>query len=85
MSSSPIGSSVLAHACARAAAAQEIYGDFASAHEAYGVLAEEMAELLDAVRLRQEDPTRPMRIRDEALDIAAVALRLAEQARRVTR
>ena len=65
--------------------AQHKFGDFASMHEAYGVLAEEVAELFDAVRLKQTDRARSTKIRHEALDIAAVALRIAEQAGRVTR
>lgn len=65
--------------------AQEKYGDFASMHEAYGVLAEEVAELFEAVRLRQGAPYRAKRIEAEAVDVAAVALRIAEQARRVLR
>lgn len=66
-------------------AAQSRYGDFASMHEAYGVLAEEVAEFLEAVRLRQDDPRRPHSCRAEAIDIAAVALRIAEQSGRVLR
>ena len=65
--------------------AQYQYGDFASHHEAYGVLAEEVDELFDAIRLKQSDPTRAPSIDREAIQIAAVALRLAEQARRLTR
>jgi NTP pyrophosphatase (non-canonical NTP hydrolase) len=69
----------------KAIEAQEEYGDFASMHEAYGVLAEEVAELFEAVRRRQNDRARPTEIRCEALDVAAVALRIAEQAGRVLR
>lgn len=65
--------------------AQEKYGDFASMHEAYGVLAEEVAELFEAIREKQRQPTRPRAIRGEAIQIAAVALRIAEQANRVFR
>lgn len=56
------------------------YGAFSSMHEAYGVLAEEMAEFLDAVRMRQSNPERLHHCAREAIDIAAVALRIAEQA-----
>ena len=70
---------------AEANEAQEKYGDFASMHEAYGVLAEEVAELFEAIREKQRQPTRPRAIRSEALQIAAVALRIAEQAGRVFR
>ncbi len=61
------------------------FGDFSSMHEAYGVLAEEVAEFFAAVRLRQSDRNRGIKCRNEALDIAAVALRIAAQAERVTR
>jgi NTP pyrophosphatase (non-canonical NTP hydrolase) len=67
-------------------AAQARYGDFSSMHEAYGVLAEEVAELFEAVRLKQDGGSiRENRIRAEAIQVAAVALRIAEQAGRVTR
>ena len=56
----------------RAGKAAWRYGDFASTHEAYGVLAEEVAELLDAIRSNDAES-----IRDEAVDVAAVAYRLA--------
>ena len=75
----------LREAIDRARVAQEIYGDFASMHEAYGVLAEEFAELLEAIRIRRDSSHRPQDIRNEALDIAAVALRIAEQAHKVKR
>jgi hypothetical protein len=76
---------VLEAAGAEADAAQESYGDFASMHEGYGVLAEEVAELLEAIRLKQGDPNRGPRIWCEALQVAAIALRMADQAKRVTR
>ncbi len=66
-------------------AAQGRFGDFASMHEAYGVLAEEVDELFDAVKLRQTDMSRAQQIEREAIQVAAVCLRIAEQARRVTR
>lgn len=66
-------------------AAQEKYGNFASMHEAYGVLQEEVDEFFDAVRKRQSDDDRAESIRAEAIQIAAVALRIAEQAGRVRR
>ena len=67
------------------AVAHAKYGDFASMHEAYGVLAEEVAELFDEVRKPQRDMFRGHRIRDEAIQVAAVAMRIAEQAGRVMR
>ena len=70
---------------AEANAAQESYGDFASMHEGYGVLAEEVAELLEAIRLKAGDPKRAGQIRREAIQVAAVAARMAEQCKRVTR
>ncbi len=65
--------------------AQQEFGDFASMHEAYGVLAEEVVEFLDAVRMRQSHPERSSRCYLEGVDIAAVALRNAAQAERVKR
>jgi hypothetical protein len=65
------------------AAAQ--YGDFASMHEAYGVLAEEVHELLHAVGMKQTDAQRAETIEREAIQVAATAMRMAEQARRVSR
>ena len=52
------------------------YGDYASVQEAYGVLAEEMAELLDAIHANASES-----VRAEAIQIAAVATRLAEHCR----
>ena len=66
-------------ASAIAVKAGEEHGDFSSMHEAYGVLAEEVAELFDAVRLQESYEHRKFRIHREALDVAAVALRIAEQ------
>jgi len=48
------------------------YGEFASTHEAFGVLAEEMAELLDAIRANAL-----MDVGREAVQVSAVAFRLA--------
>ena len=50
------------------------YGPFTSTHEGYGVLAEEVAETLEAVRANSLQATRR-----EALQVAAVALRLARE------
>lgn len=52
--------------------AEHRYGDPTSTHEAYGVLAEELDELLDAIRLNDA-----ILIRREAVQVAAVATRLA--------
>lgn len=48
------------------------YGQFTSTHEAYGVLAEEVAELLHEIRANNCDG-----VINEAIDVAAVAMRLA--------
>ena len=57
-----------------AESAQAKYGPFTSTHEAYGVLAEELKELLDAIHLNDIEA-----IKGEAIQVAAVATRLAEQ------
>lgn len=57
--------------------AQDRYGDFTSTHEAYGVLAEEVSELLEAIRSNEM-----FSVEKEARQVAAVALRLAEHVAR---
>lgn len=54
------------------------FGGFASAHEIYGVLAEELAELFDVVRQRESMRSTTKMIR-ELVDIASAALRAANQ------
>ena len=49
---------------------------FNSAHEAYGVISEEVAEFFDEVRLKRKD-RNPLRMRHELTQIAAVAIRAA--------
>jgi len=49
---------------------------FASEHEGYAVLAEEVDELWDAIKLNQKDPERLQMIRKEAIQVAAMAVRL---------
>jgi len=57
----------------------EKYGDYASGHEAWGVMREEMYELQAELMLRKRDWGR---VAAEALDLAVVAIRLAEWAGR---
>ncbi len=54
------------------------YARFHSAHEAYGVLLEEVDELWDEVK-RRDSPERLARIREEAIQVAAVALRIVAE------
>lgn len=61
---------------AEAERASKRYGDFTSTHEALGVLTEEYHELLDAVR---ENAVEAVAI--EALQVAAVALRIVQACR----
>lgn len=56
--------------------AQTRYGDMASTHEAFGVLSEELAELATAIHGNTLEA-----IRREAIQVAAVALRLAAHCR----
>jgi len=62
----------LATLLAEANRAQGIYGPFRSTHEAYGVLAEEMMELLLAIHGNDIEAARK-----EAMQVAAVAYRFA--------
>mgnify|MGYP001559825727 CR=1 FL=1 len=55
---------------------QQRYGDFTSTHEALGVALEEWEELKSAVRANALESTR-----EEAIDLAAVLIRLAHQCR----
>jgi len=59
---------------AEAARSWEVYGHYRSAHEAYGVLAEETLELLQAIHANDDDAAQR-----EALQVAAVAFRFAAQ------
>lgn len=54
---------------------ENLFGAFNSTHEAYGVIAEEFAELLDAIRSNDMK-----QVAHEAIQIAACAARLAAQA-----
>ena len=63
---------VIDEALYEAGHAEERYGPFTSAHEGYGVLAEEVAELLEAIRSGRLES-----VRAEAIQVAAVAMRLA--------
>ena len=59
--------------CSRIATADRIYGPPASAHEMLGVIAEEYAELIEAVRSGKIGS-----VEWEALDLAAACIRLAD-------
>lgn len=58
---------------AEADRAKARYGDYTSTHEALGVLVEEMDELREAIRSNMLPA-----VEREAIQVAAVALRLAE-------
>ena len=49
------------------------YDIFKSTHEGYGVLSEEVSELLEAIHSNDA-----VAIREEAIQVAAVAMRIAE-------
>lgn len=57
---------------------REAYGRFASLHEAFAVLAEEGSELWEIVRQRDQERDL-VQLRNEAIQIAAVALRIAKE------
>ncbi len=61
--------------CEEARAANDRYGEFTSTHEALGVLTEEIRELEDAIRANAMAS-----IWEESKQVAAVAMRLHEQA-----
>lgn len=51
-------------------------GEFKSFHEGYGVLLEEVDELWDEIKMNTHDRTS---IREEAIQVAAMALRIAAE------
>ena len=55
--------------------ARKKFPAFNSEHEGYAVLKEEVDELWEAVRLKQSDPSRDARIKKEAVQVAAMAMR----------
>ena len=56
--------------------ATEHWGGFNSLHEAYAIVLEEMDELWDEVKRSQKDPKRMPYVREEALQVATMAIRL---------
>lgn len=62
----------------RARRVLEQHGPIAGPHHAYGLLAEELAEFFDETRKKREDRS-PRALKNEALDIATIALRYAAQ------
>jgi NTP pyrophosphatase (non-canonical NTP hydrolase) len=71
---------VAAQVSKRATDAAAKYGAFTSAHEAYGVIIEEVAELFDEVRRKGHLRSR-LALEQECIDIAAAALRYAAELR----
>ena len=52
------------------------FGAFHNAHEGYAVLLEEVDELWENVKLNQKIPNRNELIKEEAIQVAAMAVRL---------
>jgi len=75
---STVGLDVVDALMDRVAAVQHKHGPIVDAHQGYGLLAEEVAELLDEIRHRDRVWRR---IEEEAIDVAVVALRIAALAR----
>lgn len=55
--------------------AETKFGKFNSAHEGYAVLKEEFDELWEVIRLKQSNLDRKKNMREEAVQVAAMALR----------
>lgn len=58
--------------------ARKVHGPYASAHEAFAVLLEEVDELWDEVK-RKRDARCPKRMRQELIQVAAVAAKAAAE------
>lgn len=57
--------------------ARNIFGEFHNAHEGYAVLLEEVDELWENIKLNQfKNLDRIMKIKKEAIQVAAMAIRL---------
>lgn len=52
------------------------YGSFKNAHEGYAILLEEKDELWTAIKLNPKKPERLTRIRKEAIQVSAMAIRI---------
>lgn len=52
------------------------FGTFNNAHEGYAVLLEEVDELWENVKLNQKNQDRTQLIKEEAIQVAAMAIRL---------
>ena len=52
------------------------FGSFHNAHEGYAVLLEEIDELWDNVKLNQNNHSRNRLIKEEAIQVAAMAIRI---------
>lgn len=61
--------------------ATTMYGPFHTEHEAYAVLLEEVDELWDAVKLKQSDEFRRVKIEKGCIQVAAMALRFLHDTR----
>lgn len=56
--------------------ATERFGKFHNAHEGYAVLLEEVDELWENVKLNQSHTGRDIKIMNEAIQVAAMAIRI---------
>jgi len=53
-----------------------MHGSFFNPHEGYAVLLEEVDELWEEIKKKQGTPNRIKNIREEAIQVAAMAIRL---------
>jgi len=56
--------------------ATENYDTFHNYHEGYAVLKEEVDELWDAIKLKQIDTERNSKVKKEAIQVCAMAIRI---------
>lgn len=73
-----INPQLVAEVHTRAGNGKHKWGEFNSAHEGFAVLKEEVDELWDIVKTKQKDRDLNQ-MQSEALDVAAMALRFAEE------
>jgi NTP pyrophosphatase (non-canonical NTP hydrolase) len=77
----PVADRVSARIGLRMTVVSRLHPEYNSLHEAYGILAEEVAEFFDEVR-QPEGAERDERALEELIDIAVVAIRAAHTIQR---
>ena len=60
---------------AETAMALAVHGEFRSAHEGFAILKEEVDELWDEIKRKENDPERKRNMKQEAIQVGAMAVK----------